>query len=186
MWMRFNRPQINTAMTESSGAGRVDDRIKYLRVGKDSVMPVSSVGIYIDPEVSFRPSSLSAPRSKFRHSSRPTVWSSHLTYVFVYQLPSVVHTCNSDASMKTHISRTAFSFAVVRQIRSIRRSVSHLQSLVVVLVLIHASITAMRRRPAWQANRLDRLQSAMNAAARLVCSARKCTEPRRGHEKRCL
>ena len=66
-------------------------------------------------------------------------------------------------------------FAVLRQTRSIRRSVSQqtLQSLAVSLALTrldygNATLTGVAD------NRLDRLQSAMNAAARLVCSARKC------------
>jgi len=83
---------------------------------------------------------------------------------------------DSDASMKTHISRTVSScFAVLRQIRSISRSVSQqtLQSLVVSLVLTrldygNATLAGVA------SNQLDRLQSVMNAAARLVCSARKC------------
>jgi len=83
---------------------------------------------------------------------------------------------DSDASMKTHISRTVSScFAVLRHIRSIRRSVSQqtLQSLVVSLLLTrldygNATLAGLA------SNQLDRLQSVMNAAARLVCSARKC------------
>ena len=83
---------------------------------------------------------------------------------------------DSDASMKTHISRTVSScFAVLCQIRSIRRSVSQqtLQSLVVSLVLTrldygNATLAGVA------SNQLDRLQSVMNAAARLVCSERKC------------
>jgi len=83
---------------------------------------------------------------------------------------------DSNASMKTHISRTVSScFAVLRQIRSISRSVSQqtLQSLVVSLVLSrldygNATLAGVA------SNQLDRLQSVMNAAARLVCSARKC------------
>jgi len=83
---------------------------------------------------------------------------------------------DSDASMKTHISRTVSScFAVLHHIRSIRRSVSQqtLQSLVVSLVLTrldygNATLAGVA------SNQLDRLQSVMNAAARLVCSAWKC------------
>jgi len=82
---------------------------------------------------------------------------------------------DSDASMKMHISRTVSScVAVLRQIRSIRRSVSQqtLQSLVVSLVLTrldygNATLAGVA------SNQLDRLQSVMNAAARLICSARK-------------
>ena len=82
---------------------------------------------------------------------------------------------DSDASMKTHISRTVSScFCVLRQLRSIRRSVSSavLQSLVVSLVLSrldygNATLTGV---PAYQ---IARLQSVQNAAARLIYSARK-------------
>jgi len=83
---------------------------------------------------------------------------------------------DSDTSMKTHISRTMSScFAVLRQIRSISRSVSQqtLQSLVESLVLTRLDYgNAMLAGVA--SNQLDRLQSVMNAAARLVCSARNC------------
>jgi len=77
--------------------------------------------------------------------------------------------------MRTHVSRTVSScFAVLRQLRSIRRSVSPavLQSLVVSLVLSRLDYgnATLADLPG---NQLDRLQSVMNAAARLVCSARK-------------
>jgi len=80
-----------------------------------------------------------------------------------------------DVSMRTHVSRTVSScFAVLRQLRSIRWSVSPavLQSLVVSLVLSrldygNATLAGL------PGNQLDRLQSVINAAARLVCSARK-------------
>jgi len=83
---------------------------------------------------------------------------------------------DSDASMKTHISRTmSTSFGVLHQIRSIRRSVSQKtrQSLVVSLIVTcldygNATLAGVA------SNQLNRLQSVMNAAARLVCSARKC------------
>jgi hypothetical protein len=82
---------------------------------------------------------------------------------------------DSDVSMSTHISRTASScFAVLRQIRSIRRSVTRpvLLSLVVSLVLTRLDYgsATLAGLPAKQ---LDRLQSVLNAAARLVFSARK-------------
>jgi len=82
---------------------------------------------------------------------------------------------DSDApSVKTRVSRTVSScFAALRQIRSIRRSVSQLvlQSLVVSLLLTrldygNASLAGVA------SDQLDRLQSVTNAAARLVCSAR--------------
>ena len=82
---------------------------------------------------------------------------------------------DSDApSVKTHVSRTvSCCFAALRQIRSIRRSVSQLvlQSLVVSLLLTrldygNATLSGVA------SNQLDRLQSVTNAAARLVYSAR--------------
>lgn len=82
---------------------------------------------------------------------------------------------DSDVSMKIHISRTVSScFAVLRQLRSIRRSVTPevMRTLVVSLVLSrldygNATLAGL------PANQLNRLQSVMNAAARLVYSARK-------------
>ena len=82
---------------------------------------------------------------------------------------------DSDVSMRTHITKTVSScFAVLRRIRSIRRSVTRpvLQSLVVSLVLTRldfgsATLAGLPRQL------LDRLQSVMNAAARLVYAARK-------------
>ena len=77
--------------------------------------------------------------------------------------------------MRTHVSRTVSScFATLRQLRSIRRSMSQvvLLSLVVLLVLSrldygNATLAGL------PGNQLDRLQCVMNIAARLVCSARK-------------
>jgi len=82
---------------------------------------------------------------------------------------------DSDLSMRTHISRTVSScFAVLRQIRSIRRSVNRsvLQSLVVALVLtrLDYGCTTLAGLPAVQ---LDRLQAVLHAAARLIFAARK-------------
>ena len=82
---------------------------------------------------------------------------------------------DSDLTMRTHISRTVSScFAVLRQIRSIRRSVSRscLQSLVVALVLtrLDYGCTTLAGLPAIQ---LDRLQAVLHAAARLIFAARK-------------
>ena len=82
---------------------------------------------------------------------------------------------DSDVSMKTHISRSVSScFAVLRQIRSISRSVTQpvLLSLVVSLVLSrldygNAVLAGLPNR------QLDRLQSVLNAAARLIFSKRK-------------
>lgn len=82
---------------------------------------------------------------------------------------------DSDLSMRTHISRTVSScFAVLRQIRSIRRSVTRpvIQSLVASLVLTRLDYgsATLAGLPATQ---LDRLQSVLNAAARLVFGRRK-------------
>jgi len=77
--------------------------------------------------------------------------------------------------MRTHVSRTLSScFAVLRQLCSIRRSVSPavLQLLVVSLVLScldygNAALAGLA------GNQLDRLQSVINGASRLVCFVRK-------------
>ena len=82
---------------------------------------------------------------------------------------------DSELSMTTHVSRTVSAcFATLRQIRSIRRSVTMpvLKSLVVALVLtrLDYGCTTLAGLPARQ---LDRLQSVLNAAARLIFGARK-------------
>jgi hypothetical protein len=82
---------------------------------------------------------------------------------------------DSDLSMRTHISRTVSGcFAMLRQIRSIRRSVTRpvLQSLVVSLVLtkLDYGCTTLAGLPNTQ---LRRLQSVQHAAARLIFRARK-------------
>jgi hypothetical protein len=82
---------------------------------------------------------------------------------------------DSDASMATHVSRTvSCCFTVLRKIRSIRRSVSKpvLTSLVVSLVLSRLDYgnAVLAGLPGYSMNRL---QSVLNAAARLVCSAPK-------------
>ena len=82
---------------------------------------------------------------------------------------------DSDLSMRTHVLRTsAGCFAVLRQLYSIRRCVTKqvLQSLVVSLVLTRLDY-GCATLAGCPANLLDKLQSVMNAAARLVCSARK-------------
>ena len=82
---------------------------------------------------------------------------------------------DSDLMMRTHVAKTVSScFAVLRQLRSIQRSVSDpvLQSLVVALVFTkfdYGSAT-LAGLPAVQ---LDRLQSMLNAAARLIYRRRK-------------
>ena len=77
--------------------------------------------------------------------------------------------------MRTHVSKTVSNcFAVLRQIRSIRRSLTRpvLQSLVISLVtprLDYGNATLAGLPD----NQLSRLQSVLNAAARLVFSSRK-------------
>jgi hypothetical protein len=82
---------------------------------------------------------------------------------------------DSDLSMRTHVQKTvAGCFAVLRQLRSVRRSVpaSVYQSLVVALVLSrldygNATLVGL---PAYQ---YDRLQSVLNAAARSIAGLRR-------------
>jgi len=84
---------------------------------------------------------------------------------------------DSDASMKTHVSKTtSCCFNALRQIRSIRRSVSKLVllSLATSLVLIRLDYGSTNLTGILSGRRLDRLQSVLNAAARLVCDGRKC------------
>ena len=82
---------------------------------------------------------------------------------------------DADLSMQTHVSKTVSAcFCVLRRIRSIRHSVTKplLLTLVVSLVLsrLDYSSAALAGLPACQ---LNRLQSVFNAAARLICGARK-------------
>jgi len=77
---------------------------------------------------------------------------------------------DSHLSMNTHVTRTvSCCFAVLRQIRSISRSVSQpvVQSLIVSLVIsrLDYGSATLAGLPACQ---LDRLQSVLNAAARLI------------------
>ena len=77
--------------------------------------------------------------------------------------------------MRTHVGKTVSScFSVLRRIRSIRRSVTKpvLKSLVVSLILTRldygsATLVGLPRQL------IDKFQSVLNAAARLICSARK-------------
>ena len=93
-----------------------------------------------------------------------------------YQLPQFATLeFTSDVSIRTHVSRTVKLLRyTIRQLRSIRRSVSPaaLQLLVVSLVLsrLEYGNATLVGQPS---NQLDRLQSVLNAAARLVFSARK-------------
>ena len=80
---------------------------------------------------------------------------------------------DADVSMRSHVMKTASScFAVLRQLRSIRRSVpsSVFQSLVASLVLTRLDYgnSTLAGTPAYL---LRRLQSVMNAAARLIFSS---------------
>ena len=79
---------------------------------------------------------------------------------------------DSEVSMKTHVAKTVSScFGVLRQLRSISRSVSRpvLRSLVVATRLDYGNATL-----AGIPDRLcDRLQLVMNAAARLIFATRK-------------
>jgi hypothetical protein len=82
---------------------------------------------------------------------------------------------DSDVSMRTHVSKTVSGcFGVLRQLRSIRRSVTRpvLLSLVVALVITrldygNATFAGL------PGHLYDRLQSVLHAAARLVFAARK-------------
>jgi len=92
-----------------------------------------------------------------------------------YVLPSITVRdlgvlIESDVAMRSHVSRTVSGcFAVLRQLRSIRRSVSDsvFHSLVVSLVIPRLGYcnTTLAGLPASQ---LSRLQSVLNAAARLI------------------
>ena len=88
---------------------------------------------------------------------------------------------DADVSMRMHVSRTVSNcFAVLHQIRSIRRSLTRpvLQSLIVSLVMPQLDYgNAMLA--GLQDNQLSRLQSVLNAAARLMFSTRKheCVRP---------
>jgi len=82
---------------------------------------------------------------------------------------------DADVSMTTHISRTVLScFGILRQIRSVQRSLPRhaVTSLVTSLVLTRLDYcnSVLVGLPA---NLLNRLQAVINAAARLICSARK-------------
>jgi len=101
-------------------------------------------------------------------TTAPRVGSDHVApSVVVRDLGILLH---ADVSMKSHVTRTVSTgFFVLRQLRSIRRSVprSVLQSLVVSLVLSrldygNATFVGIPQ------HLLRRLQSVMNATARLI------------------
>ena len=82
---------------------------------------------------------------------------------------------DSDVSMKTHVSKTVSNcFAALRQIRSIRSSIPQqaVKSLVVSLVLsrLDYGCATLAGLPAYL---IDRLQSVLNAAARLIYLSRR-------------
>jgi len=88
-------------------------------------------------------------------------------------LNSMLIYIDSDVSTRSHVTRTVSAcFAVLRQLRSIRRSVprSVFQSLVASLVLTRLDYgnSILAGVPQYQ---LKRLQSVMNAVARLVFSS---------------
>jgi len=81
---------------------------------------------------------------------------------------------DADASMTTHISRTAASyFGILRQLRSVQRwlprhaVVSLVTSLVVLTKLDYCNLLLA----GLPANLLNRLQAVISTAARLVCQA---------------
>jgi len=89
--------------------------------------------------------------------------------------PTAGESDSADVSMRTHVFRTVSScFSTLRKLRSIRRSTSQvaLLSLVISLVLSHLDY-GNATLDSLPGNQLDRLQSVINAAARLVCCARK-------------
>ena len=82
---------------------------------------------------------------------------------------------DADLSMRTHVTRVVSScFAVLRQLRSIRRSVtpSVMQSLVVALVLSRLDY-GNSTLAGISGHLIAKLQSVLNAAARLTLAARK-------------
>ena len=82
---------------------------------------------------------------------------------------------DADATMSSHVAKAVSScFSVLRQLRNIRRSVTNpvLQSLVVSLVLTRLDYGNASLADLFS-TLLDRLQSVLNAAARLIFSARK-------------
>jgi len=88
---------------------------------------------------------------------------------------------DSDMPMKTHVSRTVSScFATLRHIRSIRRSVSKrvLMSLVSAMVLPRLDYDSVKFNGI-TTRLVNRLQSVLNAASRLVCNSHKydCISP---------
>jgi len=116
------------------------------------------------------------PLVSYKSSTSPTATSSALSRYFVTPSAAVrdlgIH-LDSEMSMSSHVRKTVSTcFAVLRQLRSIRRSVSRpvVQSLVMSLVLRrldygNATLAGIPQ------HLLRRLQSVMNAAARLINSS---------------
>lgn len=82
---------------------------------------------------------------------------------------------DADVAMRTHITNTVRScFAALRQIRSVRRSLSRQALLTLVRALVISKVDYCNSTLAGVPARLmNRLQSVLNAAARLIFSARK-------------
>ena len=81
---------------------------------------------------------------------------------------------DSDVTLRTHVTATVRScFAALRQIRSVRRSLSHHALLTLVRALVVSKVDYCNSVLAGvSGSLLNRLQSVLNAAARLICSAR--------------
>jgi len=82
---------------------------------------------------------------------------------------------DSDVSMKSHVSRTVSTcFAALRQINSIRRCLPQQALVSLVVSLVHTRLDyGCSTLASLPANTISRLQSVLNAAARLVFSSRK-------------
>ena len=88
---------------------------------------------------------------------------------------TATHYIDADMSMRTHVTAVVRAcFAVLRQIRSVRRSLSRHALLTLVRALIVSKVDYCNSVLAGIPGQLqDRLQSVLNAAARLVFSARR-------------
>ena len=129
--------------------------------------PLSPTALALKPKSETPPMRIPLRSYVFMVLANPISWMTKVGELGIY--------IDSDASMRTHVSKTVpICFAVLRQIRSIRRSVSQqvLRSLFTSLVLTRLDYgnATLAGLPSSQ---LNRLQSVINAAARLVLSARK-------------
>ena len=106
--------------------------------------------------------------------SRPRQYVSAVQYmlpVFVRNLG--VH-IDSDVSLRTHVTATVRSCFVLRQIRSVRRYLPQHALLTLIRALVVSKVDYCCSVLAGVSGHLlDRLQSTLNAAARLVFSARR-------------